>query len=101
MAQWKRQIFEDFMLIEFSIDEDFSPAQLRALDPPDPVKERFAQLGVILSGRGPVWLYGYLIHFYHPTKFIATYDPRLEGAVVIESHGSKHKVGDVIPLSFS
>jgi len=55
-------------------------------------------MGVILSGRGPVWLFGFLIHFYHPTLFVATYDPRIGGAIVVQSHSKKYKAGDIIPL---
>lgn len=44
---------------------------------------------VVLSGRAPIWLYGlygYLIHYYHPSRAIAVFDPRLDGAVIVESH---------------
>jgi CRISPR-associated protein Csx3 len=36
------------------------------------------------------------LHYYNPTKFIATHDPRLGGAVIIESHSRAHTVGTVI-----
>lgn len=49
-------------------------------------------------GRGPIWLYGFLVHFYHPTVWVATYDPRLGGAVVVESHSPGVEPGDVIPF---
>lgn len=88
-----------WVMVSFSLSEDnLEPQRLSTLLPPDPIKENFAHKGVILSGRGPVWLYGYLVHFYHPTKFVATYDPRLQGAVVVESHGSEYKVGDIVPV---
>lgn len=87
----------DLVLIEFTVPSDFSYEALNSLMPPDPVSLRFAHKGVVLSGRGPVWLFGFLVHFYHPTKFVATFDPRLKGAVVVESHGSKWKPGDLIP----
>lgn len=54
--------------------------------------------GVILSGRGPIWLYCFLTHYYHPTKFIATYDPREGGAVIVESHSPEYKVGEVLKI---
>ncbi|MGB9927957.1 MAG: CRISPR-associated protein Csx3 [Methanosarcina sp.] len=28
-------------------------------------------------------------------KFIATYDPRLEGAVIVENHASNYRIGSV------
>jgi len=92
---------EKFTLLSFSLAENVQPAILFTLTPPDPIVNNFAHKGVILSGRGPIWLYCYLCHFYHPTKFVATYDPRLQGAVVVESHGSEYKVGDIIPVESS
>jgi len=53
--------------------------------------------GVILSGRGPIWLYGRLIHYYHPARWVAVYDPRL-GAVVVQSHVPDVKEGEVIEI---
>ncbi|XDE60675.1 CRISPR-associated ring nuclease Crn3/Csx3 [Arthrospira platensis BEA 1257B] len=41
--------------------------------------------GIVISGRGPIWLYGYLIHELHPAAWVACYDPRL-GAVVVATH---------------
>lgn len=52
----------------------------------------------MLSGRGPIWLYCYLIHYYQPTKFIATFDPRI-GAVIVESHNPDYKVGEIIEVN--
>ncbi|MFN4226532.1 MAG: CRISPR-associated ring nuclease Crn3/Csx3 [Candidatus Ratteibacteria bacterium] len=86
----------NFTLIEFELLKDLEPSDLSNLKPPDHVKAGFASDIIILSGRGPIWLYGYLIHFYHPTKAIAIFDPRLNGAVVIESHTKDFKVGDLI-----
>lgn len=86
--------FEEWNLVCFDINDSISPNDLKFMKPPDISGVK----GVILSGRGPVWLYGYLIHFYHPTKFIATYDPRLGGAVIVETHSKEYKVGDVIQI---
>lgn len=83
---------KEFTLVSFEMDEVLIPEDLAALTPP---KVNGAK-GVILSGRGPIWLYCFLTHFYHPTKFIATYDPRLEGAVIVERHASEYKIGSVI-----
>lgn len=55
--------------------------------------------GVIFSGRGPVWLYGYLVHQAHPFAWVGIYDPRLRAAVVVESHVPRApRAGDLIPL---
>ena len=88
----------ELQIIEFFIKVPFNPKELRSISPPNPITENFSHKGVVLSGRGPIWLYGFLIHFYHPTKFVATYDPRLKGAVVVETHVSDHQVGDIIPI---
>lgn len=83
---------DTYTLIEFQIKGDIcTPDTLTILEPP----EVDATRGVILSGRGPVWLFGYLIHHYHPTAWIATFDPRLGGGVVVASHVKGVKVGDV------
>jgi len=88
----------DFVILEFELKRELTPRDLRDVDPPDPVKGRFSSRGVILSGRGPIWFYGYLIHFYHPTRFIAVYDPRLNSGVVVESHTTEVKIGDLIQI---
>ena len=87
------------LLLEFTLDKAITPDLLKRLEPPDPVVENFSHKGIILSGRGPVWLYGFLVHFYHPTPWVAIYDPRLVGAVVVESHTPDRSVGDLIPQS--
>ncbi len=87
-----------FVIVEFILSENIGPDDLKALVPPNPIKENFAQKGVILSGKGPIWLYGFLIHYYHATQWVATYDPRLGGAVVVESHVTDISAGDIISL---
>jgi len=67
------------------------PAELAGLKLPNLNSKK----GVIISGRGPVWLYGYLVHECHAHPFVATHDPRL-GAIVVESHTKELKPGDVI-----
>jgi CRISPR-associated protein Csx3 len=81
----------DYSILSFEIDGVLSPEDLAALIPPKVDESK----GVILSGRGPIWVYCFLTHFYHPTKFIATYDPRLGGAVIVESHAKMYHVGMV------
>lgn len=89
---------DKFCVISFELVDSIEPSILKDLNPPDPIKEKFNDKGVVLSGRGPIWLYAFLTHVYHPTKFIATYDPRLGGAVIVESHNRDYSVGTVIPL---
>ncbi|WP_048036597.1 CRISPR-associated ring nuclease Crn3/Csx3 [Methanosarcina mazei] len=82
----------EYTLISFEMDDLLSPEDLIALTPPNVNGAK----GVILSGRGPIWLFCFLTHFYHPTKFIATYDPRLGGAVIVERHAPGYEIGSVI-----
>ena len=79
---FQNQSYPDYHIIHFILPKVFTPDSLKKLEPPDPVFHKFAHKGVVLSGRGPIWLYGFLIHFYHPTKWVATYDPRLELSLI-------------------
>lgn len=90
--------FDEYVLVAFEFDEVLKPGDLSGLEPPNPVLGKFSHKGVVLSGRGPVWLYGFLVHFYHPTAFVAIFDPRLNGAVVVESHIPGKVIGDVIKI---
>ncbi|AAC06660.1 CRISPR-associated ring nuclease Crn3/Csx3 [Aquifex aeolicus] len=97
VVRWSvKKINDDTTLIEFELKRDLVPEDLKKINPPDAVKNKFANTFIVLSGRGPIWLYGFLIHFYHPTKGIGVFDPRLGGAVVVSSHSPNKKVGDVI-----
>ena len=56
--------------------------------------------GVILSGRCPIWLMAALAHEYHATRWVATFDPRLGGGVVVSRHHKQAPdIGAVILLS--
>ena len=55
--------------------------------------------GVILSGRMPVWAFAALVHHFHPRPFVATFDPRLAGGVVVASHMEGVNVGDVVDVT--
>lgn len=82
-----------YNLVSFDIPGGvISPADLANLNPPAVDGRK----GVVISGRGPVWLYGVLVHHYHPTAWVATHDPRLGGAVVVQTHCPGIAVGQVI-----
>jgi CRISPR-associated protein Csx3 len=86
-----------YTLIEFTlIGNTITPDELARLLPPlcDTRK------GIVISGRGPVWLFGFLIHHYHPYPWVACYDPRL-GGVVVSSHQPGQRLGDVIDINLS
>lgn len=54
------------------------------------------QREVILFGAAPTWLYSYLINQCRPAPWIATYDLRLQSAVVISSNTSEYTPGDTL-----
>ena len=96
IVKFEVKVEGEFAKVEFELKRDLVPEDLKRIKPPDPVEGGFAPKIVILSGRGPIWFYGFLIHHYHPTKAVAVYDPRLGGAVVIETHTPEVSVGDVV-----
>jgi CRISPR-associated protein Csx3 len=82
-----------YTLISFDISGGvISPADLANLNPPAVDGRK----GVVLSGRGPVWLFAALCHHYHPTAWVGCFDPRLGGAVVVQTHCLGIAVGQVI-----
>lgn len=87
--------YDQFTLIEIEIPEGVcTPDDLKNLGYP---LVNF-QKGVILSGRAPVWVFATLVHEFHPTAWVATFDPRLGGGVVVQSHNKSYSVGDIIPI---
>lgn len=80
-----------------SPDRLIAPGDLRSLPLPSGID---TTAGVILTGRGPIWLYAYLVHELHPTAWVACHDPRL-GAVVVTTHSRQVQVGQVVPLHLS
>lgn len=74
-------------------DRILSPTDLIGLELPSGIN---TSCGVVISGRAPIWLYAYFIHELHPTKWVACYDPRLSGAVVVATHSNQTSIGQVI-----
>ncbi len=89
----KRELGE-FTLIHVELDGIMEPGELKDLKPPAVRGDG----GVVLSGRAPIWLYSFLVHHYHPTRWIGIYDPRIGGAVVVASHWKEKSPGDVVPI---
>ncbi|HEY9598457.1 MAG TPA: CRISPR-associated ring nuclease Crn3/Csx3 [Cyanophyceae cyanobacterium] len=92
----------DFTLIEIILPNEIcEPSDLKELELPDGLD---TTKGLVLSGRAPIWLFGYLIHQAHVFKWVGTFDPRLEvdgvkgAAVVVESHGGDWRAGDIVPV---
>jgi CRISPR-associated protein Csx3 len=86
---------EEYVVVHFELQHIILPEILKKLTPPKVDNKK----GVVLSGRGPIWLYCFLTHFYHPTKFIAVYDPRIGGGVIVETHTPGYSVGDTLEVS--
>jgi CRISPR-associated protein Csx3 len=79
-----------------SLDGIIEPEDLKGLKLPEDI---LSSQGVVIEGRGTIWLYGYLVHECHATAWVGCYDPRLEGAVVVETHTHKVAVGSVVKLT--
>jgi CRISPR-associated protein Csx3 len=91
-----KKVSNQVVMIHFILKRELEPEDLKKISPPDPIKNNFSDKTIILSGRGPIWLYGFLIHYYHPVKAISIFDPRYNAAIIIESHFKKYKIGDII-----
>ncbi|WP_333464820.1 CRISPR-associated ring nuclease Crn3/Csx3 [Microcoleus sp. T3_B1] len=77
-------------------DGIITPDDLQGLKLPQDVQ---LSQGIVIEGRGAIWLYGYLVHECHPAAWVGCYDPRLEGAVVVATHKHEVSVGQVLKLS--
>lgn len=54
--------------------------------------------GLILSGRGPLWLYAYLVDLARPFTWVATFDPRFGGGIVVMRNAPEAPpLGTVVP----
>ena len=57
-----------------------------------------ADRGVILSGRGPVWGFGMLVAWHSEAPWIATFEPRMNAAVIVRTSDPKLSVGQTLTL---
>ncbi len=97
-----QQIAEGFLCQRLSVqitspDGLIESADLMGLELPEGIDWR---KGIVIEGRAPIWLYGYLVHACHPALWVACFDPRL-GAVVVATHTHKVSVGQVIPIALA
>jgi CRISPR-associated protein Csx3 len=89
---------ESFTLLEFQIinpEGIIQPSELKLIQFP----EIDTTKGLILSGRGPVWLFGYLAHHYHITPWLASYDPGQGGGIVFSTHSMSKSVGNCVKVT--
>jgi len=86
----------DFQVLQLDIPGGvMSPGDLGSLDIP----ATDATQGIVISGRGPIWLYAALVHHLHIHRWVACYDPRLGGAVVVmRHHPAAPPVGSVVKM---
>ena len=55
-------------------------------------------IGVVISHRGAIWVHSAVAHHFHVAAWVGHLDPRLGGAVVVQSHKRGFTVGDVISI---
>ncbi len=100
--EWSIEHRPEMVLIHFTItrsDGVLDPAWLTRLDLPEETRGSEPG-GLVLSGRGPIWLYGHLLHRAHVFAWCAVYDPRLQGAVVVMRHTpDSPALGQIVPVS--
>ncbi|HOK03346.1 MAG TPA: CRISPR-associated ring nuclease Crn3/Csx3 [Spirochaetota bacterium] len=89
---------DELAIFEFELRENIEPLDLKNIQLPDLLREGISTKVAVVSGRGPIWLYGFIIHHFHPCKAVAVFDPRLGVAVVVESHSKKYSIGDTIDV---
>ncbi len=68
-----------------------SPADLGEIPPPEgPASERDGSAGLVLSGKGPLWLYAHLVGLARSQgwPWVAVYDTRYCGGVVVSRAGA-------------
>ena len=93
--QWNGLSYQVLSIELVSPDRLISPPDLASLPLPPGINTTG---GVIVTGRAPIWLYAALVHELHPTAWVACFDPRLNGGVVVATHSRQTSVGQVIPL---
>lgn len=76
-------------------DGIIEPEDLKGLKLPSGID--FSQ-GIVIEGKGPIWLYAYLVHECHAAAWVGCYDPRHKGAIVVETHTRIVSVGQVLKL---
>ena len=89
---------EDFTVLHSSLrTPNLDYSQLSGLNVPEVSSAR----GIIISGRLPLWLSSSLALSYQQSSvpWLAGYYPQLEGAIVLASSISEHRVGDLIPIA--
>jgi CRISPR-associated protein Csx3 len=100
ILNWDVAYEDDYTVALFTITRDDGILEhqlLSQVDLPAETTDR-RHLGVIISGRGPIWLYAYLTHLAHSFAWLGIYEPRHQGAVVVERHvDAAPAIGEIVP----
>lgn len=97
MIKWTMTTTATYTVAAFEIEGGIvEPSELKDIDIPAEIPR---DRGLIISGRGPIWLYAHLIHMAHAWAWVATHDPRL-GYIVVQRHvATAPKLGEVLPVA--
>jgi len=88
---------KDFQILDIFLDDD-GIAEIKDLETLSLPEGFNYKKGIVLFGRAPIWLYAYLTHLCHPFVYVAVYDPRIGGGVVVENHlPDAPQIASVIP----
>jgi len=77
-------------------EQTWTPEEAKEFVESIPTDRLVGPFAVLISGKGPVWLYCMLAHAAHACRAVAVFDPRLEGYVVVHAHYTGYHVGQVI-----
>jgi len=91
---------KEYLLIDIGLNGVMKPEEIGELVllVENTVNNKYFGKGVVISGRLPIWAHSALAHLFHPARFIAHYDPRLRGAVIVATHSPDYKIGEVISI---
>ncbi|HDI51834.1 MAG TPA: hypothetical protein ENF45_04320 [Bacteroidetes bacterium] len=95
--------FNDFIFVSVVIGENGIievaelPELLRVVR--EAVGTKYYGKGVVISGRLPIWAHSAIAHILHPARFIAHFDPRLKGGVIVATHDPRYNIGQIIPIN--
>ena len=93
------RLADDWTFIEFTCLGPVEPGRLASIGLPVETDDR-TDKGLIISGAGPIWLYAHLTHLAHKFAWVATYEPRVAAAIVVQSHTSGGpRVGDTVSVN--
>lgn len=100
VLHWDIECNERYAIAIFRIareDGILDHALLREVQLPPEVLGR-EDRGLIIGGKGPIWLYAHLTHLAHTFAWVAVFEPRLRRAVVVQRHTKDSpRVGEVLP----